>query len=219
MSYIYLDSKRYLTWGFVGMWQIGHQPMQPSRLLLQLLVDTTKTKLCTGCRDQPLGSAGAVAMLVDWEAAEDSATPKFSAIFWPAHMAFSVWKTACGATFIFSRSTMILVGMTRDKWGKKKAIDGSPNSRYGFQVLRLYVVAEPQCLITDLKTSWSTVIPAACVNSNSSASSAVRIFFFFMAYFWTLVVTTSAGDPGAEAARCVGWDILDRILLRLIRHK
>lgn len=67
------------------------------------------------------------------------------------------------------------------------------------------------CDATNLNTSWSTLIPAACVNSNSSASSALRIFFFFMAYFWTILVTTSAGDPGAEAARCVGWDIADRI--------
>lgn len=31
-----------------------------------------------------------------------------SAILWPAHMAFRVWNTASGATFIFNRSTMIL---------------------------------------------------------------------------------------------------------------
>lgn len=82
-------------------------------------------------------------------------------------MALSVWKTACGATFIFSRSTMILVEMTRDK------------RRQSPPVLRRTCMT----IATDLKTSWSTVIPAACVSSNNSASSAVRIFFFLMAYF------------------------------------
>lgn len=55
----------------------------------------------------PLASVGAVAALVVWEAVEDS-TPLLSATLWPAHIAFKVWKTAWGATFIFNRSTMIL---------------------------------------------------------------------------------------------------------------
>lgn len=117
-----------------------------------------------------LGSDGAVVLVVVVmrEAVEESPND-VSAIFWPAHMAFRVWKTAWGATFIFRRSTMIL------------------------------------------KTSWSMVMPAACVSSNSSLSSALRIFFFFIAYFVTfpLTVTPRAGESGAEGcgADCCEWDI------------
>lgn len=68
---------------------------------------------CSCCRHWPLASVGAVVMLVVWEAAEDS--PPLSATLWPAHIAFRVWKTAWGATFIFNRSTMILGGNKR-KW-------------------------------------------------------------------------------------------------------
>lgn len=63
---------------------------------------------CSCCRHWPLASVGAVGMLVVWEAVDDSMPLQLSATLWPAHIAFSVWKTACGATFIFNRSTMIL---------------------------------------------------------------------------------------------------------------
>lgn len=88
-----------------------------------LTIYTIKTKiwLWACCTNQPFGSVGAATALVDWVVAEDSVLPKVSAILWPAHMAFSVWKTACGATFIFSRSTMILVVMRTGSWDENKA--------------------------------------------------------------------------------------------------
>lgn len=76
---------------------------------------------------------------------------------------------------------------------------------------------------TNLKTSWSTVMPAACVSSNSSISSALSTFFFLMAYFCTFDVTTSAGESGAVGAVCCGGcDITDgylRVLFILISEK
>lgn len=196
-------------------WYVTNKPSTNAviQVLLQLLglYDIYHKWAC--CVHWPFVSVGAAATLVDWEAAEDSALPKVSTILWPAHMALRVWKTAWGATFIFSRSTMILVGTRWNKWEREMNI--SPEIKLWLEITDAALISTVyDCYATNLNTSWSTLIPAACVNSYSSASSALRIFFFFMAYFWTILVTTSAGDPGAEAARCVGWDIADRIGLR-----
>ena len=167
---------------------------------------------CSHCsllsRHSPLGSVGAVVMVV-WEAAEVDSPPQLSATLWPAHMAFSVWKTAWGATFIFNSSTMILREREEEEHEK--------------QTNSLFLLCIPphthththapgsfppgyQCAY--LNTSWSIVSPAAWVSSYSSVSSALSTFFFLMAYFCTLEVTTRAGESGAEGRVCCGgWDI------------
>lgn len=61
--------------------------------------------------DQFRSIMSALPETLDWPLASvtvDGSGAIVSEIFWPAHIAFRVWNTARGATFIFRRSTMIL---------------------------------------------------------------------------------------------------------------